>query len=411
MTERRADRWIVLAFVAIFCFGYSFHELWLLYDVACVWSALQLLGPRVEPRVRRLAGWLVVLVAGWFAISASLHDTGEMWALGIWDTLKHVFLWLYLLRGLYGASPVASPIHSDALYRLCSIAFVVDCALSVYQWASGELTDNVDGLFGPSATHSFGYFMVFYFLLSYRRGESGVRLAAILVVAAGVALIGESMGFFILLPLWFVVSVVDSRRSGGSIAAAALAIAAIAIVLAKTQPEFVDSLISRAVTVVQPDEAPTPDKPINGRGTAIAYASLVGGWTGDGPGTYSQIYGRDGSGAWLLEVVQIDICELSHLLAEWGGLGVGYVVGIFALLYAAMRVSFVKRAMLFALFALTLLHGQLLMDERLIFFEMLTVLCLLYDPAAPPQRDQDPRGTEREAEPDAGHHDLAAARA
>ena len=405
MTERR----ILLVLVAIFCFGYTLHGLWLIYDAACVWAALQVLGPTVEPRVRRLAGWLVVLVAGWCAISATLHATGEMWALSIWDTLKHVFLWLYLLRGLYGTSAIASAIRSDALYRLCSVAFVVDAALAVYQWADGEVADNIDGLFGPFATHSFAYFMVFYFLLSYRRGESGARLAAILVVAAGVALIGESMGFFILLPLWFVASVVDSRRAGASLATAGIAIVAIAVVLAKTQPEFVDALISRAANVVQPDEPPSPDKPINGRGTAIAYASLVGGWTGDGPGTYSEIYGREGPGTWLLDVVQIDICELSHLLAEWGGLGVGYVLGMFALLYAALRASAVKRAMLFALFAITLLHGQLLMDERLIFFEMLSVLCLLYDPAAPPQRDQDPRGAEREPDADAGHHDLAAA--
>ena len=405
MTERR----ILFALVAIFCFGYTFHALWLLYDAACVWSALHVLGPRVEPRVRRLAGWLVVLVAAWFAISASLHETSELWALSIWDTLKHVFLWLYLLRGLYGTAPIASAIRSDALYRLCGVAFVIDTALAAYQWASGELTDSVDGLFGPYATHSFAYFMVFYFLLAYRRGESGARLAAILIVSAFVALIGESMGFFILLPLWFVASVVNSRRGGASLAAAVVAIAAIAIVLAKTQPEFVDSLISRAANLVQPDDPPTPDKPINGRGTAIAYASLVGGWTGDGPGTYSEIYGQEGPGTWLLDVVQIDICELSHLLAEWGGLGVGFVLGVFGLLYAALRAPAMKRAILFGLFALTFVHGQLLMDERLIFFEMLSVLCLLYDPAAPPQRDQDPRGAEREPEPDAGHHDLAAA--
>jgi len=407
VTERR----ILLALIAIFCFGYTFHALWLVYDFACLWSALQVFGPHVAPRVRRLAGWLVALVVAWCAISASLHETGELWALSIWDTLKHVFLWLYLLRGLYGTTPIDSAIRSDALYRLCSVAFVVDTALAVYQWAGGEISDNIDGLFGPYATHGFAYFMVFYFLLSYRRGSSGARLAAILVVSAFVALIGESMGFFILLPLWFVAALVESRRGGASIAAAALAIAAIGIVLAKTQPAFVDSLVSRAANVVQPDEAPTPDKPINGRGTAIAYASLVGGWTGEGPGTYSAIYGQEGVGVWLLDVVQLDICELSHLLAEWGGLGVGFVVGVFALLYAALRAPVTKRVLLFGLFLLTLAHGQLLMDERLIFFELLSVLCLLNDPAAPPQRQQDPRGAEREAEADAGQDDLAAARA
>lgn len=405
MTDRR----VVLGLVAIFCFGWTFHALWLVYDAACLGAALHVLGPRVPPRVRRLAGWLVVLIAGWCAVSAALHAPSLLWALSIWDTLKHVFLWLYLLRGMYGA-PVANVLYCREVFRWCTFAFVANTAFATYQWLGGETADNIDGFFGPYATHGFAYFMIFYFLLAYRRGESGVRLAAILAVASFVALIGESMGFFILLPLWFVAAAVKSQRGAGSLAAAALTIAAIGVVLAETQPAFVDSLVSRATNVIQ-SEAPSPDQAINGRGTAIAYASVVGGWTGDGPGTYSIIYGIEGPSAWLLDVVQIDICELGHLLAEWGGFGVGFVLGLFGLLYATLRTSATKRVLLFALFVVTLAHGQLLMDERLIFFEMLSVLCLLGDAAAPPQRDQDPRGAGREPDRDPGGEDLAAARA
>lgn len=405
MTERR----VVLGLVAIFCFGWTFHALWLIYDAACLGAALHVLGPRVTPTIRRLAGWLVILIAGWCAVSAYLHETSLIWALSIWDTLKHVFLWLYLLRALYGAGP--SFLFDRAMFRWCSVAFVANTAFATYQWLAGESIDNIDGFFGPFATHAFAYFMIFYWLLAYRRGESGARLALILVIAAFVAVIGESMGFFILLPLWFVAAIVKSQRGAGSIAAAALAIAVIGVVLAQTQPAFVDSIVSRATNVIQPSEPPSPDQPINGRGTAIAYASLVGGWTGDGPGTYSVIYGIEGPGAWLLDVVQIDICEVGHLLAEWGGLGLGFVLGVFALLYATLRAPATKRVLLFALFALTLAHGQLLMDERLIFFEMLSVLCLLADATAPPQRDQDPRGTDGEPTRDTGGEDLAAARA
>ncbi|MEO8551568.1 MAG: hypothetical protein ABI678_16435, partial [Kofleriaceae bacterium] len=403
------DRRIVLALVTIFCFGWTFHALWLVYDAACIGAALHVLGPRVDPRVRRLAGWLVVLIAGWCGVSAYLHEVSVIWALSIWDTLKHVFLWLYLLRGVYGA-PVASFLFGRDVFRWSTFAFGANAAFATYQWLGGETADNIDGFFGPYATHGFAYFMIFYFLLAYRRGESGARLAAIVAVAAGVALIGESMGFFILLPLWFVAAAVKSQRGAGSLAAAALAIAAIGIVLAETQPTFVDAIVSRATNVIQPSEAPSPDQPINGRGTAIAYASLVGGWTGDGPGTYSIIYGIEGPSAWLLDVVQIDICELGHLLAEWGGLGVGFVLGLFGLLYATLQVPATKRFLLFALFAVTLVHGQLLMDERLIFFEMLSVLCLLGDATAPPQREQDPSGPEREPDGDAGGDDLAPAR-
>ncbi|HEX7702988.1 MAG TPA: hypothetical protein VF403_19755 [Kofleriaceae bacterium] len=408
MTERR----VILALVAIFGFGYTFHWLWLIYDAICLGAALHVLGPRVSPELRRLAGWCVVLIVGWCATSAYLHGASWFWALAIWDTLKHVFLWLYLLRGRYEHRATRSFIASDELYRFAGVAFVANAAFALYQAATGEIADNVAGFFGPGATHSFGYFMILYFFLAYQRGERTVRLVAILAIAALVALVSESMGFFILLPLWAVAAVIKSGRATRSLAAGAIAIVVIGGVFAYTQPEFVDSLASRVITVIQPEEPPSPDKPINGRGTATAYAALVGGWTGEGPGTYSLIYGMEGSGAWLLDVVQIDISELSHLLAEWGGLGVGFVIGLFGLLYATLRVQPLKRLLLFALFLATLMHGQLLMDERLIFFEMLTVLCLLdRNPAPPPQRNQDPRDTDREPTGQSHHDEVAPVRA
>jgi hypothetical protein len=408
MTERR----VMLALVAIFCFGYTFHWLWLIYDAICLGAALHVLGPRVSPELRRLAGWCLLLIAGWCATSAYLHGASWYWALSIWDTLKHVFLWLYLLRGRYEHRTTRSFIASDELYRFAGVAFVANAAFALYQAATGEIADNVDGFFGPGATHSFGYFMILYFFLAYQRGERTVRLVAILAISALVALVSESMGFFILLPLWAAAAVVNSGRSTRSLAAVAIAIVVIGGVFVRTQPEFVDSLVSRAITVIQPEEPPSPDKPINGRGTATAYAALVGGWTGEGPGTYSKIYGSEGSGAWLLDVVQIDISELSHLLAEWGGLGVGFVIGLFGLLYATLRAPSIKRLLLFALFLATLMHGQLLMDERLIFFELLTILCLLDGNAAtPPQRNQDPYDADREPTDHPHGDDVAAARA
>lgn len=404
MTERR----VILGLVAIFALGYSFHGLWLIYDVICLGAALHVLGPRVSPELRRLAGWCVVLILGWCATSAYLHGVSAFWALSIWDTLKHVFLWLYLLRGCYERRSTPSFIASDELYRFAGIVFVANTVFALYQAATGELPDNVAGLFGPGATHSFGYFMILYFFLAVQRGERTSRLAAILAVSALVAFVGESMGFFVLLPMWAIAATMKSGRSTRSITAIALALVVIGVVFVQTQPEFVDGLVSRVITVIQPEEPPSPDKPINGRGTATAYAALVGGWTGEGPGTYSLIYGQEGSGAWLLDVVQIDISELSHLLAEWGGLGVGFVIGLFGLLYATLRTSPSKRLMLFAIFLATMMHGQLLMDERIIFFEMLTVLCLL-GATPPPQRDQDPRDASGEPTGEPHRDDVAPA--
>lgn len=406
MTERR----IILALAAIFCFGYSFHELWLGYDAACIWAAFHVLGPAVDRRVRAVAGWMVVLVATAFILSASLHATSVLWALAIWDTLKHVFLWVYLLRRCYGRGAVTSFVTSDELYRFLGFAFIANALLAVYQFTSGAGVDDIAGFFGPGATHSFGYFLILYFILAYRRGERGLRLLAILLVSAVLAVIGESMGFFILLPLWCFAAVFRSQRNLAAVVAVGLAVVTMLVLLVATRPEFAASLVSRAGNVIAEGEL-SPDHPINGRGTAIAYASLVGGWTGDGPGTYSIIYGREGPGAWLLEVVQIDISEVSHLLAEWGGLGLGFVVGVFAVLHARLRATATKRAILFAIWIAALAHGAFLMDERLIFFEMLTALCLLCDDApAPPEREEDPRGPEREPGSDAGHEDLAPAR-
>ena len=407
MTERR----IILALAAIFCFGYTFHQLWLVYDFACIWAAFHVLGREVDPRVRSLAGGMVALVGAWFAISATWHSTSVIWALSIWDTLKHVFLWLYLFRTCYRRAAATSFVTSTELYRFFGIAFVANGLFACYQFSIGDGVDDIAGFFGPGATQSFGYFLILYFILAYRRGERGARLLAILLVSAGLAVIGESMGFFILLPLWFFATVFKSQRTLASFAAGGVAIVVMLGLLAKTQPEFVDSLISRASTVVAPGEL-SPDHAINGRGTAVAYASLVGGWTGDGPGTYSNIYGMEGPGSWLLEIVQLEISEISHLLAEWGAIGLAFVIGVFALLHVTLRTSAIRRLMLFAIWFACLAHGAFLMDERLIFFEMLTALCLLCDdPPPPPERDEDPRDTEREPAGNADHEDLAPARA
>src|SRR5450432_2494238 len=138
MTERR----VILALVAIFALGYSFHGLWLIYDAICVGAALHVLGPRVSPELRRLAGWCVVLIVGWCATSAYLHGVSWLWALSIWDTLKHVFLWLYLLRGCYERRATPSFIASDELYRFVGLVFVANAVFALYQAATGEIPDN-----------------------------------------------------------------------------------------------------------------------------------------------------------------------------------------------------------------------------------------------------------------------------
>ena len=94
--------------------------------------------------------------------------------------------------------------------------------------------------------------MSFYFFLALQRGERATRLVLILAVSGLVAFVGESMGFFVLLPLWAFTAVVKSGRSMRSIATIALALVVLGGVLVRAQPEFVDGLVSRVITVVQP---------------------------------------------------------------------------------------------------------------------------------------------------------------
>ena len=79
-------------------------------------------------------------------------------------------------------------------------------------------------------------------------------------------------------------------------------------ILYRVDNEFFDALISRLSSLVAPADY-GPDQIINGRGPAIAYASLVGGSFGDGPGTYSDIYGLFGPSTWLLDYIQITIAR------------------------------------------------------------------------------------------------------
>ena len=139
-------------------------------------------------------------------LRGSTGPARSLW-LSIWDTLKHVFIWIYLFMPFYGrASEEPSFVTSDEFWTFLRVAFVANGLFAAYQYMTGEASDDIAGFFGPGATHGYGYFMILVFLVAHLRGEGLGTLIVIAGTSGLLAVAGESMGFFILLPLWFVVS-------------------------------------------------------------------------------------------------------------------------------------------------------------------------------------------------------------
>ncbi|MEY3598171.1 MAG: hypothetical protein RL521_593, partial [Bacteroidota bacterium] len=116
------------------------------------------------------------------------------------------------------------------------------------------------------------------------------------------------------------------------------------------------------------------------RSTLTAYAFYEGGIWGKGAGYFSEIYSKSGFGVSKLYNNQINISEVSHLIAEYGV--VGAIMGFLVYVLIFVNVNKIwQRAEWFitAFVLLTFLYNRILMDERIIFFTALSVMLIRID--------------------------------
>lgn len=116
------------------------------------------------------------------------------------------------------------------------------------------------------------------------------------------------------------------------------------------------------------------------RATLTAYAYFEGGNWGKGAGYFSEIYSKEGEGVKRLYSNQINISEVSHLVAEYGVVGMIITFLIYLILMVDIQKMGRKSEWFIAGYLLlTFLYNRILMDERIIFFTVLSVILIRID--------------------------------
>jgi hypothetical protein len=116
------------------------------------------------------------------------------------------------------------------------------------------------------------------------------------------------------------------------------------------------------------------------RSTLTAYAFYEGGIWGKGAGYFSEIYSKSGYGVSKLYNNQINISEVSHLIAEYGVVGAILGFAVYILIFVDIRKILRRTEWVIAAFVLlTFLYNRILMDERIIFFTVLSVMLIRID--------------------------------
>ena len=360
-------KYLLLLVLCVLIYSYNYHFLWILYDVVVI----VLGGYYLQNKKLSLRGyqWFIIILTLWYFVSISVYSGHTfIGLLSTWDTFKHILIFLLLSRMFNSMSNARNNSFMIRLYHFIFAAILMQMVFVFYQVRTGVFFDNVAGTFGDGATHSMAYLSILFVLLSIILKKNILLIAFSILVSVWLNMAGEDVSFFVLLPILLFGVVLNRGIKIGHIFVLAcimpIIIAILGHVVVGNIP-YKDVILSRVSGFVLHDH-------INhggaGRGNALVSAINRGGWFGNGPGSFSNIYLMNGYDFDPMDdPTQINIAESSHLIFESGVTGL-----ILALMtYSSLLWGFFekRRNKLFAIafFGACMFDGSLLMTETQIF--------------------------------------------
>jgi hypothetical protein len=182
----------------------------------------------------------------------------------------------------------------------------------------------------------------------------------------------ENIGFYLLLgiSLFFVLGSKIGTRNMVLISI----LAASLFIIKGLKGEFAEKSVARIGKFSITDSYKGASNLKPERGVLMGYAVYLGGFWGKGLGAYSEIYGKEGWEFFRLMNDQICISEATHLISEIGIIGL--IVTI--ILYITLIIKVIKdnkiRMYGISLFVLGIFYNRFLIDERIFFFFLLTLI-------------------------------------
>ncbi len=369
----------LLSVMAAFVLSYNFHQLWLVYDLGLLILLVKLILEGVFSQVKNVR-WILlfllfVIVVNVVAIG---HNKLIAW-LSFWDTYKHIIFIVGADYFLTHRSPEVKQKVIRQFMGLSFILFAIQFCFVIVQHYKGRHVDDVAGTFGDGSSHSIAYFSIFLMVYAFAKRWELWRIVLLSVVCSLMNYWSENIGFFLimLLVIYYYTSIYRSVR-WIMIAAGALAVSFF-LFGSRLGDEF-DEYHRRIQGFFSVKTFVLSDDLSSDRSTLTAYAFFEGGTWGRGAGYFSEIYSQEGEGVKRLYNNQINISEVSHLIAEYGIVGMVMTFLIYLLLLSDVA-KMAHRAELFiaCFLLLTFLYNRILMDERIVFFTVLSVILIRID--------------------------------
>ncbi len=258
------------------------------------------------------------------------------------------------------------------IYILTTIAFFIQFFVVLIQQKIGLHFDNVAGTLGDGSTHTLAYFSIFYIVFLLTHNKSVFLTIIVIILSMIINYYAENIGFYLLLgiSLFYVLGSKIGTRNMVLITILASSL----FIIKGLKGEFAEKSVARIGKFSVTDSYNGARNLRPERGILMGYAVYLGGLWGKGLGAYSEIYGKEGWEFYRLMNDQICISEATHLISEIGI--VGLIVTI--ILYITLIIKGIKdnkiRMYGISLFVLGMFYNRFLIDERIFFFFLLTLI-------------------------------------
>jgi len=384
-------KWLI-AILLVFSFTFGYNQFWLVYDTFIITLLFKIQFKKIaynNPLLLLFGSFLLI-----FFIFSLRNGIRFINFLSFWDTIKHLFLIIFLLQNKQSLAILNTTWHLKKIYRLLLGLFIFNLFFISYQYKVflevGGRYDNISGSFGDGSTHAVGLFCIATLDLALHL-KKFKQLLLLLPFSILINYWGQNEGFYVLLSLiifkhlsLFIIE--QKKKIRFSTTKLTIIITIIGIIFfnlgTEKTSEYIDKVYSKILTSI-PMLAKNIDKTGYvteydfksteylrlSRKTMLDYAVYLGEYTGAGFGAYSIIYGKEGWQIPYLINSQINISEGSHLLAEVGIIGTTVIVLVFFI--AIINILLRKFIWWLIFFIVCFLYVRILMDERLIFFYIL----------------------------------------
>lgn len=352
----------------VLVFSWEFHFLWLLYDFLAIFSVYFFL-----KHVNIVLGSTLFFVLSFFVILSIFSGFHIISILSIWDNVKHVFILFMLLFQIERHIEGRILEFTNIFGFIIGSIFILQTFLVFYQTYTGYYKDDISGTFGEAGGHTFAYYCLLYLSYLFYVKKSYFLTFFVFVLSLVMNYYAENMGYYPLVLLllsykWMTLKGLKYFVFFGSLLLFIIAILDSALGGILIQPvlyRFSEFFLvgSRDLNNFTPS-----------RGYMTALAFHLGGWWGEGPGCYSDIYSIFG---WKhLGAIQINISSATNLLAEYGLVGFLAWISIYFVLLKRFFSKWKDFIFVSMLLLFSMLYNKVLNDERVMFLLIFTMMFL-----------------------------------